>query len=173
MGRDLASVYAAIRSLGGQPECASCRKCEENVGLVYLLGEEANRAKDRQLPVISVGNDAHYFARTTHGWCPCFDPNRNTCNIYNDRPLCCRLYPLDLVHYEGQPWWVLHIDCPIAQRWVRDRHLDVLVTLLERLEDTIDPTVLHNWISQDKTSSIIESFESEELRLIPVRLLRG
>jgi Fe-S-cluster containining protein len=171
MGGDLESIYSAIASLGGQPECATCRQCEENVGLVYLLGPEAAHAKSRALPVIRVGESANYFSRTPHGWCPCYDPSTNTCGIYKNRPLCCRLYPIDLVHHEGRPWWVLHGECPIAQRWIQDRHTDVLVALLEQLEELLDPHILRDWISQDRTSSAIESLESDEMFLVPIRLL--
>lgn len=171
-GAALALIYEAIRSLGGQPECTSCRRCEENVGLVYLLEDEAQQAKRRTLPVISVGKEAHYFSRTSHGWCPCFNPESNTCEIYNDRPLCCRLYPLDLGIYRGEAWWVLHGECPIAQRWVRERYLDAVATLLEHVEDLLDPSILRNWISQEKTSVVIESLELEELHLIRIRPIR-
>ena len=49
---ELARLYVALKPLATQPECATCRKCEEHVGLVYLV-----RGESAQLDAVDVPLD--------------------------------------------------------------------------------------------------------------------
>src|SRR5689334_20873206 len=108
-------LRGALAFLTSQPECETCRLCEENVGLVYLIGDEAQRIPKLQLPILTTSHGVNYLGRTTDGWCCSFNPDSNTCKIYEDRPICCRIYPLDLMRINNEVWWVIHSECPIAQ----------------------------------------------------------
>ncbi len=35
-----------------------------------------------------------------------FDPDTKLCRIYSVRPWDCRFFPLDIIEYEGQFWWI-------------------------------------------------------------------
>src|SRR5581483_798372 len=152
------SLYQVLRPLATQPECQSCRLCEEHVGLVYLLGDEAVKANEHSLPIITSSQGVQYLSRTRDGWCSSFDPNTNMCRMYADRPLCCRLYPLDLMQLEGAVWWVIHAECPIAQRFQKERRLAVLAAITDALERALSKEQLNRWLIQDKMSRGIESF---------------
>jgi Fe-S-cluster containining protein len=169
MRSDLPRIYEVLGALGNQPECSTCRLCEEHVGLVYLMSAEATRDRRKGLPVLSVDASAHYYPRTRDGWCSCFDPATNTCRVYAERPLCCRLYPLDLVSIEGEVWWVVHRECPIAQRFTRQRQLDVLAAVTRRIEPLLGDEDLADWIRQDRVSAAIEYLDHEEMSLTPLR----
>ena len=36
----------------------------------------------------------------------------NRCNLYEDRPLDCRLFPLDIIKENGKYWWCIFTICP-------------------------------------------------------------
>lgn len=166
---DLHRLYALLGALSQQAECKTCRKCEENVGLVYLLATEPADLERQGKQIVRTGLGANYVPRRADGWCSCFDPERNLCRIYDSRPLCCRLYPLDLIAIDGVPWWVLHSECPIAQRFQAERRLDVLVALTVALERALSEEELGEWLTQDRLSQAVEAFESEPTKVVPLR----
>ena len=42
---------------------------------------------------------------------PCACQAGTRCGVYASRPLDCRLYPLDIVEWEGRLWWVIFLNC--------------------------------------------------------------
>jgi Fe-S-cluster containining protein len=166
----LQPLYDILRSLTSQPECATCRRCEEHVGLVYLLGDEADRVRDRSLPIVASSEGSRYLLRTRDGWCAAFNHVANTCRIYTARPLCCRLYPLDLMWLDGSLWWVIHIECPIAQRLQRIRHFELLIAITVAIENALSDEQLRAWRVTDRTSQRIEAFSSSEPKVLKLRL---
>ena len=177
-------LYQALDQLSSQPECRECRLCEEHVGLVYILKGESERVRRHRLPILRTSSGVEYLGRVpdpesrkggtspaarTHGWCCAFDWRTNTCSIYNDRPLCCRIYPLDLMRLEGEVWWVVHSECPIAQRFQRQRNLDLLCAITAAMERLISDEELEQWLTQDKFSQMIEAFSGDESRVIRLR----
>ena len=170
--------------LSSQPECQTCRLCEEHVGLVYLLGKESARVRSHRLPVLRTMSGVEYLGRVpdrevrkeglspvspSHGWCSAFDPTTNMCRIYSDRPLCCRIYPLDLMRIDSQVWWVMHTECPIAQRFEKERRLGIIAAITARMERFISSDNLEDWLSQDKFSQIAEAFSHDATQVIRVR----
>jgi Fe-S-cluster containining protein len=162
-------LYNVLLPLTSQSECQTCRLCEENVGLVYVLGDEAAKARKHGLPVLTTSQGVQYLGRTTDGWCSSFDPTANTCRIYGDRPLCCRIYPLDLMRLDDIVWWVIHSECPIAQRFQRERRLGILATVTFAMEAALSEEQLLHWLTQDKTSQAIEAFAFDQSRVIRLR----
>ncbi len=163
-------LYEILQPLASQPECSSCILCEKNVGLVYLLGKEAERIQARGQSLISItSNQVEYLNRKAGGWCACFAEGTNTCGIYEDRPLCCRLYPLDLMEIDQAVWWVMHAECPIGQRFLQERKTDLLAAMTGALERHITFQQYQKWIAQDRTSKNIEGFRSEKLDIIKIR----
>ena len=110
-----------------------------------------------------------YLNRTPEGWCAAFDPATNRCRIYESRPLCCRLYPLDLMELDGFVWWVIHSECPIARRFQAERRSDVLAALTLRIETQLTDRHVAEFLTQDKTSDHIEAFSFEENKVIKIR----
>ena len=166
---NMQALYQVFNRLTAQPECQTCRLCEEHVGLVYLLGNEADKAKHHQLPVLTTSNGVQYLGRTPHGWCSSFDPHKNTCGMYFDRPLCCRIYPLDLMKLDGKLWWVIHAECPIAQRFKREHQMGVLAAMTLAMENILSEEQLESWLVQDKTSQVIEAFTFDTSKVIKLR----
>jgi Fe-S-cluster containining protein len=159
----------ALAFLTSQPECETCRLCEENVGLVYLIGDEAQRIAKLQLPILTTSQRVNYLGRTTEGWCCSFNPGSNTCKIYEDRPICCRIYPLDLMRINNEVWWVIHSECPIAQRFQHERRMSVLASMTLAIEALFSNEQLGHLLKQDGSSQKIEAFLSDESRVTKLR----
>jgi Fe-S-cluster containining protein len=162
---DLSRLYKIVELLSSQPECNQCNLCEQNVGLVYLIGTELNQIRDTTAAVITTADDIMYLPRKQMemdaAWCNCFDVQTNRCRIYSSRPLCCRLYPLDLMKLDSRLWWVIHGECPIAQRFENERKLDLLSAITIRLETELTPSELRLWMKNDDSSQTIEAFSRE------------
>lgn len=167
------SLYDILRPLTSQPECATCRSCEEHVGLVYLLGNEAVRARNHGVPVSISLKGTQYITRMPDGCCAAFNPATNSCRIYAERPLCCRLYPLDLMNLDGIVWWVIHAECPIARRFQRDRHMEKLAAMTAALERELSEEQLRAWLRTDDASQSIEAFSSSQPVVFKLRRYGG
>jgi Fe-S-cluster containining protein len=184
-------IYQLLSPLRSQRECETCRLCEENVGLVYLLGNEAQRVERLGVTVVRTADGIEYIARAPGGsvakgvgeprvtdqteachWCSCFDPDTNRCRIYDDRPLCCRIYPLDLMRLEGQLWWVIHSECPIAQRFEKEHQLHILVAITAAIEKELTDQELQRWMKEDQVSVRIEAFSFEAAKVHKLRPFR-
>lgn len=165
----ISSLYELLQPLASQPECQTCRLCEEHVGLVYLLGEEANKVKVGTLPILGTAESAQYLGRTRDGWCCAFDHQANTCKIYETRPLCCRIYPLDLMNIDNEVWWVVHSECPIAQRFQQERKLSILSAMTFSMESRISEEQLMLWLKQDRFSQMVESFSFDRSQVVKLR----
>ncbi len=70
---------------------------------------------------------------------------------------------------DGELWWVLHGECPITQRYMHDRELDILAYLTRRFEEELSEEDLASWILQDKVSQGVEAFSSEPAKVLPLR----
>lgn len=165
----LKKLYEALAPLTSQPDCASCELCERNVGLVYVLGDERASLESSCVPLATTSEGIAYISRPEHGWCPCYDTSTKRCQIYDNRPLCCRLYPLDLMEIDSAIWWVIHTECPIAQRFQRERKLDALAAMTVAIENAVSPEQLRNWLQQDQTSQTVEAFSSERSKVLQLR----
>lgn len=166
----LYKLYAATSALGDQPECKTCRRCEDPVGLVYLLSSEASVRHELRLPVVEATSAASYVPRTSTCHCLHFEATQGRCLIYDRRPLCCRIYPIDLIRFaDGDVQWVLHAECPIAQRWATTRTLDIPLETIAALESELTIGQVEEWIAQERFSKSVETMFGSELKLIKMR----
>jgi Fe-S-cluster containining protein len=78
---------------------------------VYVRNEEVSKLIQLNVPLTKIG-DVTFIQRLPDGSCPMLDRVDKKCSIYNDRPQCCRLFPLDLILTEGHLRWAISNDCP-------------------------------------------------------------
>lgn len=169
MNTDLHLLYEILQPLTSQPECQTCKLCEENIGLVYLLSTEHKQISKLDIPIAITSRGAKYIARTPQGCCAAFNDANNTCTIYERRPLCCRLYPLDLITVNDEIWWVIHSECPIATRFLVERKLELLAAMTVTIEKAMGRELLQNWLISDGMSQNIEAFSSTRPHTIKIR----
>lgn len=169
MAHGIKHLYDVVSAFSNQDECKSCCKCEKNVGLVYVLNEEVKTLRSRKVPLVATSGGVNYIKRSSDGWCPCYDTSNGRCKIYDVRPLCCRIYPLDIMKEEGEIWWVVFKDCPISQRFQKEKRMTLLFSKTIEIEKCLSENQIAQLIKQDRLSKAIEVFDMEEATLIKLR----
>src|SRR3989442_16016557 len=86
--------------------CKGCTSCCERGGLVFVRDEEVTALRRIGVPIITIGHVA-FIKRLPDGSCPMLDRKDKKCSIYEDRPQCCRLFPLDVLTMGGELKWAL------------------------------------------------------------------
>jgi Fe-S-cluster containining protein len=92
-------------------DCEGCTKCCEVGGLVYIRDYEIAELKKLDVPLFT-SDGITFIKRLADGKCPMLNQAEGNCSIYANRPLCCRLFPLDVLQKDGKLHWVLSTDCP-------------------------------------------------------------
>jgi hypothetical protein len=69
----------------------------------------------------------------------------------------------------GEVWWVIHDECPIAQRFRHERRLSILAAMTAAMEAVMSDEQLEKWLTQDKTSQGIEAFSVDEAKVFKLR----
>lgn len=67
----------------------------------------------------------------------------NRCGLYSDRPLDCRLFPLDIIEVDDEYWWCIFTICP--------KHEDIkkkLIPLIPKLENSITAEMFEQYKKQ-------------------------
>ncbi len=172
----LAQLYTALDDLYRGIEC-DCRGCQDPdcMGYIWLLKKEAERLYERGVPLVQINNGPtfiHSFPETTQGqpdlsarYPPCSQlcTDGRKCNIYEDRPLACHIYPIGLETKScGRIMWALHRDC-LYIRKLEERGL--LSDFEHRARDIINnlsPQLLEEIIETYRAVDAISSFRYGE-----------
>ena len=93
---------------------ARCERCERSV--VYLSPRERAGAAESGQRVYGNGGGSRLNRQGCR--CPFYLGPSQGCAAYEDRPLICNLFPLDIIEREedGQYWWVLFGACEEVAR---------------------------------------------------------
>lgn len=92
-------------------DCKGCTICCEKGGLVNVLKQEVDTLRCLGVPLFEI-DGINFIQRLQDGSCPMLDREGRGCSIYEHRPLCCRLYPLDVISIGRQLRWALATLCP-------------------------------------------------------------
>ena len=91
--------------------CRGCTSCCERGGLVYVKDDEREALSRLDVPMINISG-VTFIKRLADGTCPMLDRVGKQCSIYEDRPLCCRLFPLDILSIDRKLQWAVSNQCP-------------------------------------------------------------
>lgn len=145
--------------------CSGCTSCCENA-LVYIFDEEVEIMKESGVPLTNICG-VHFILRDKGGGCPMIDHVKSTCSIYEERPICCRLFPLDLFNRNGKAEWGYYNFCPKerqdAGRLCSDTgHLNMGLVLqaLHMLEETFGESRIKYLKNEDLVSKKHELFDT-------------
>ena len=117
MKKDCVLADAAVRLTSRLVNCRGCIECCVKGGLVYVREDEVARLRECNVPLVTV-RGVTVIKRHADGSCPMLDRLGKRCSIYESRPLCCRLFPLDVLLVEGQLVWGMSNQCPNERRHV-------------------------------------------------------
>lgn len=91
-------------------KCKGCTKCCSE-GLVYILPSEIPQMECLETPLIKI-NEITFIKRLEDGSCSMLDKKNKICRIYQNRPICCRLFPLDIFFRDCSAQWGIYSYCP-------------------------------------------------------------
>jgi Fe-S-cluster containining protein len=132
----LRKMRGKLDRLSDQIECNTCELCEE--GAVYVLSFEVPLMERLGIPLINI--DGSYFLEKKGQYCPAHDKNNKMgrrCKIYSERPICCRLFPMDIFVENGQLKWIVFNDCPIVKHKLNNNSLNAFTEIAEDFEALI------------------------------------
>jgi Fe-S-cluster containining protein len=141
--------------------CKGCTKCCEK-GLVYILPEECKSLESIGVPLIEI-DGITFIQRKSDGSCSMLDKQHSRCTIYENRPMCCRAFPLDVFSRNGKLEWAIYTYCP-TDRIIPIRNndgkagLDFLAVsrLATLMEQNIPEKVFHFLEQEDKIAAEVE-----------------
>jgi len=91
-------------------KCESCFNCCKNSS-AFILKNEIQRLSELKVPMY-IKNDIYFIKPNSDGRCPNLN-QENKCNIYEYRPVACRLFPFYLMNRPNyEKTWVLYKFCP-------------------------------------------------------------
>ena len=95
-------------------QCSNCGVCCERTEM--LLSKEDVERLERvgfsREDFTSIGEEGLMRLRNVREWCYFYNPTEKTCQVYEDRPLGCRLYPVIYSIDEGV---IADELCPVRQ----------------------------------------------------------
>ncbi len=112
--QELLEIPGFLEFTEGFTLCPECERCERSV--VYLTPKEQVAARSVGLKLYGKGAATRM---NRHGCkCPFYAGAAGGCREYQNRPLICHLFPLDIVEHEddGGYWWVLFGACAEVAR---------------------------------------------------------
>jgi len=132
----LQQIYKIFDNINFE-ECHDCvNKCCHSP---WFLKEEQG-ASAQFLKEKGVSDSPVSFLGSTSG---CKYAVNNRCQIYNKRPLDCRLFPLDLIEEDEEYWWVIFKNC--------SRHEEIskkLIPLIPKIESLFDQNICKQYARQ-------------------------
>jgi len=117
-------------------ECDGCSKC---CFIPWLLREEYtphlnNFGKSiKEIDSVAIIMD---FTK-------CEFEKDSKCTLYQDRPLDCRVFPLDIIEEDGEYWWCIFTFCPQHAK-IREK----LIPLIPKLVEIITPEIFEQYKKQ-------------------------
>ena len=121
-------------------ECNGCSLC---CHMPWLLTEEYNSNKDKFKGGIKQIDSVSFIMDQTR----CKYAVNDRCEVYQDRPLDCRLFPLDIIEDGGKYWWCIFTTCPqnIAIR-------KKLIPLIPKIEEILTAEMFEQYRGQIEVS---------------------
>lgn len=151
-----ADLYNVLDELSRELRCGTCSVCEND--LVYLLPGEV--ARFRGLGAALIDMDGVSFVTKQPGCdelCPFRDQSGGQCAIYDQRPACCRMFPLDISYRGDELWWVARSYCPKVA-YDRDLIRDHLVPYISRIERCLNGELLSFMAHVDEVTGNMEAY---------------
>lgn len=145
--------------------CNGCTECCES-GIVYVLPEEVSHLESIGVPLIKI-DGINYIKRNPYMICSMLDRQHSKCSIYEDRPLCCRIFPLDIFGRESKLLWGIYNYCPkknvkpiILRNQKPELDLEVISMMADSIEKSLPKKVLNFLFEEDRVTAQIELLDN-------------
>ncbi len=141
--------------------CQGCTKCCEK-GIAYVLPEEKDHLQSIDVPLIEI-DGINFIKRKSDGSCTMLDKEKKRCSIYENRPLCCRAFPLDIFSRHGKLEWAVYTYCPtdrvipiIMKEGNAEVDFNRISELTTSIEHNLTPEVIKFIVKEDKVAAQVE-----------------
>jgi Fe-S-cluster containining protein len=151
MSNQFESLIEKTDSVSNFVCCKGCNDCCFN-SPVFVLPSEVKRLKALGVPLTKL--EKIFYIHREKKECPMLNKSTKLCEIYDDRPLCCRMFPFDIFSRNGLLEWGIYNFCPTEKQGLQDRILITLV--LRQLEKYLTPEILRYFKSEDFVSQKYE-----------------
>lgn len=135
-------AYQLISKLNFE-ECNNCSDC---CATPWIFKEELNCLPDKELKALYDVEETFFIKSNPK----CTFEKECRCGIYFQRPLDCRLYPLDLLELEGELWWCVFTSCKKYKSILKK-----IRTIIPELEQIFTREMLYQYSSQSKITNLI------------------
>ena len=111
--RELLAIPGFRELTSGFSLCPECERCERS-----LAAQDFVRLYARELDLRLYGEGSATRLNRKGCKCPFYAGPEQGCRAYEDRPLICHLFPLDIIEHEEDDtyWWVLFGACEEVAR---------------------------------------------------------
>lgn len=151
----LGQLYKELDSLFGDIS-KICKQCKEEDchGYLWLMPKEVGPLYEKDIEIMEINKDVCFInpfsgenvtinVEAFKPQCPCYQDRK--CSIYNDRPLVCRMYPLNFIKKGATVYLVLHLDCLYSKNVAGDsdfinRAIKLFSSLSPQLKEEIKET---------------------------------
>ncbi|MDQ1352156.1 MAG: hypothetical protein QG657_2462 [Acidobacteriota bacterium] len=135
--------------------CRGCSCCD--AGLIYALPGEVSKLRGIGVEVIEYMG-GYFIPTTKEKGCVCYNASEKKCEIYPDRPLCCRLFPFDLFYYANRGYyWVVYNKCPWVWLLLSDpANLHAIKLLLRNFQLSLGDEDLMSFYRKEVSSVTLE-----------------
>jgi hypothetical protein len=120
------------------PECDGCSLC---CSCPWLLKEESAAHPEIFKATTKTIEDVDFL--WDDGVCKYVKDDR--CSVYPNRPLDCRIFPLDVLEVDGVFWWAIYTTCP-QHKIIRKR----LLPLAAKLEKVITSKMWEQYLEETR-----------------------
>jgi len=117
-----------------------CTNCSEKINCCESFNklnsptlsiDEVNNIKENYTDFFDKIDDNTYVIKTINN--KCFFYKNNRCQIYDKRPLDCRLYPFDIIEKENKYYLILYkLKCNSKNDYINDlKDIDIIVNQIK------------------------------------------
>lgn len=151
--KELETIPGFVQFTTGYSLCPECERCERSV--VYLTAHEQRAAQAEGIRLYGSGPATRMNRQGCR--CPFYEGPLKGCARYDDRPLICRLFPLDIVEHEddGSHWWVLFGACEEVARGKLRGRVDEALRLAREIDRRM-PDALRLAFMADASGAVFE-----------------
>jgi Fe-S-cluster containining protein len=154
--------------------CHNCALCCKNSS-AFILAYEVDRLKVLKVPLYRMGG-IYWIKPQSDGRCPKLSED-NKCEIYENRPLACRLFPFYVMNRTDiDKRWVQYQICPPINRRQPEMGNQLSLSWLRlitfELEKCLLPELIVEMLKCDKVISQVDRLEigsRDFIQIMPIR----
>lgn len=165
------SLKSRLKLIHGVMNCSGCSCCD--AGTVYVFPHEMDELKSKGVELAEAFG--FYFIPQREKGCIYYNAEKIRCEIYDHRPICCRLFPLDisLSSHESRLYWVCYKGCKQVSKLIKEvKTRRAVFNILDEIERSLTEEDIVNWHNMNIVTRRLERGENVLTKYQILRPLR-